>query len=61
MTEIEQLQFGEAHARFYRSVIMLEDAWKWIMQTHFRYIQWRIGASYKRLPPICHASHLWDE
>jgi hypothetical protein len=54
------LMQSEAASRFYRSVVDLEDKWKWLKLTRFRYIQWKIGRLFEELPPICHNRYSYD-
>ncbi len=51
---------SEAASRFYQAVIELEDVWRWVKQTRFRYIKWKKKRWFKELPPICHAGYVYE-
>ncbi len=61
MTFDEATLDSEACSRAYKSIIMLEDVWGYLMLSRFRYIQWRKKLWFKDIPPIIHAGYVWGD
>lgn len=46
--------------KFWGFIIVLEDSWKYIKLTRFRFIQWKHLRQFKESPPLVHNRCVWE-